>query len=207
MQTPELSEIPRKMGNTQTKKMKKLELIEANMQPKPYKLKYLIILTAALLFTSDPVFNLVLNPTLFLFYLAGNINRGRKSFLLVPVVIIVFTQFRLGFPIIGSWLFFTITGYSAVLSIGMLSKRYSLHFISMAFISSIGYWLWTNLGTWMLYPNTYPSLLDCYISAIPFLKSSLMGSLFWATVFYLFARERTREPYIIDKITIAIPNS
>ena len=55
----------------------------------------------------------------------------------------------------------------------------------MGLVSALGYWLWTNAGSWMLsgmYPHTLSGFVDCYWLALPYLKDTVFGALIWTVV-------------------------
>lgn len=105
----------------------------------------------------------------------------------------VLLAFFQGYSIFGTWSLFT---YSGFLSITLLNHRF-LHkvknckFFGQFFIctgfSVLGYWLWTNFGTWLcttLYPHSLPGLMNCYTAALPFLRNALIGGLAWSALLY-----------------------
>ena len=58
----------------------------------------------------------------------------------------------------------------------------------MTLTSSMLFFLITNFAVWlspnMMYPKTVAGLMDCYVAAIPFFRNSLLGDIFYTTVFF-----------------------
>ena len=83
----------------------------------------------------------------------------------------------------GTWSLFT---YSAITLIAYTSSitqnDKNLKLFKLLIYSSLGFWLWTNLGCWITMP-TYSKdihgLLLCFTLALPFLKNQLIGDSLW----------------------------
>jgi hypothetical protein len=59
-----------------------------------------------------------------------------------------------------------------------------LRYLRYTIFASFGFWLWTNLGVWLLsglYPKTTAGFFECYIAALPFLRNGLLGDIVWIT--------------------------
>lgn len=69
--------------------------------------------------------------------------------------------------------------------------NYLLKATGLGVISSIVFFIWTNFGVWLLdswsmYPKTITGLFDAYIMGLPFLKSNLLGNLFFVPLSFSF---------------------
>jgi hypothetical protein len=97
-----------------------------------------------------------------------------------------------GYPMFGSWQLFTYTGALAMALFGSkLPKKNPLRLNLLIYVlgSSLGFWLWTNLGVWLLgslYPLTLQGFFSCYIAALPFLQTSLIGDSIWYLAIFGF---------------------
>lgn len=85
------------------------------------------------------------------------------------------------YPLFGVWSLFTYSGF-ALITLGasvLLTVRSKMPWLIIYVLGSgVGFWLWTNLGTWLttdLYPHNLMGLLACYEMAIPFLTRSLVN--------------------------------
>ena len=84
-------------------------------------------------------------------------------------------------PLFGNWDLFTYSGILLWLVFGRYADWSGCNFspVLLAFVASMSYWLWTNFGTWLaagIYVHSLTGLLACYIAALPFLQSALLGS-------------------------------
>ena len=117
---------------------------------------------------------------------------NKKYLLLMIVMSLGFSDLLLstarGYTVLGSWTLFTYTGFFiiALVSQKMLSTRNKLFEITLfTGISAFFYWIWTNLGTWLLsgmYAHSLAGLGECYVAAVPFLRNGLLGDLAWVCI-------------------------
>ncbi len=102
------------------------------------------------------------------------------------------------YPAFGNWTLFTWSGY---LLVALATKGYyrlphswrKTAWLGGILIVSLIYWLWSNFGCWLLsglYPHSSTGLLACYIAAMPFLRHSLLGNLFWSGTILLIWQNR-----------------
>lgn len=105
-----------------------------------------------------------------------------------------------GHAAFGYWSLFTYSGFAAVILAGRLLRANPSAARTFALIlgSSVGFWLWTNLGTWLvsgMYTRDLAGLSACYAMALPFLANSVAGDLVWGSAFFLsFAGVRKLAP-------------
>lgn len=113
-------------------------------------------------------------------------------------------HFMDGYSWLGSWTFFTYTGFIFNIYLGKYIKSITaLPFFVLT--GAIGYWLWTNVGCFLLsglYPYTKQGFLMCYIAALPFLRNQILGDLIWMIVFGLLFKNNQ----LISKTNIILPN-
>ncbi len=101
----------------------------------------------------------------------------------------VLVGYFMGYPIVGSWTVFTYSGFLAIVFVGgcLGAKPAFVKTFLLTLLSGLGFWLWTNVGTWLfsgMYPRTGLGLMECYSMALPFLRNSLIGVLIWTPIFY-----------------------
>lgn len=125
--------------------------------------------------------------------LFGGAKLGKKYGLLIPFLAMVFSDYLLtfinpGYPMFHSttlyvWGSFLISGL-----IGLwLRKNGSRRFIlGGTLLASLQFFIITNFGVWAsgYYPPDFNGLMQSYIEAIPFFRNTLMGDLFYTTVFF-----------------------
>ena len=122
-------------------------------------------------------------PVLSLAFLGGIYLKGRQA-LLVPLALMVISDFFIGFHDV---MFFTWGSIVLISVLGLwLKEKKSFVAVSGGSIASaLIFFIVTNFGAWLtLYPHTVVGLRQCYILAIPFFRSTLVGSVAYSLVFY-----------------------
>jgi hypothetical protein len=79
-----------------------------------------------------------------------------------------------GTPVFGAWTLFTYTGFAAVLFVGQYQR---VGLLGALFVVLV-YWLWTNLGSWLvsgMYAFSVGGLAACFWAALPFLQHALLA--------------------------------
>jgi hypothetical protein len=102
-------------------------------------------------------------------------------------------HFSMHYPLIGSWSVFT---YSAITLLVLCNRSRGKHMLLITAFGALGFWLWTNFGTWLMtsdmYPKTFMGLINCFIAGLPFLKNSLIASLLYSAAINLLYRYNNR---------------
>ena len=81
------------------------------------------------------------------------------------------------YPIFGTYSWFTYSGMLLAITSSRRGRNLPLGLFTNTIATSTGYWIWTNLGVWLLadiYPFSTAGLWQCYIMAIPFLKNAVI---------------------------------
>lgn len=96
------------------------------------------------------------------------------------------------YPMVGSWSLFTYSALLAIVALGLRSniaqQRLTLGIVTVLG-SNLGFWLWTNFGSWLTnYRHTVDGFVTCYIAALPFLQHSTLSALVWYGLFMTMAR-------------------
>lgn len=119
---------------------------------------------------------------------AASILRRRTLALVVPFAAMALSDALIGF---GDWrVMGVVYGCLALPALSALLPRRvrSASLIaSLAVISSLVFFAATNLAVWAfsgLYAPTLEGLGECYIAALPFLKNTVAGDLFWTMVLF-----------------------
>ena len=94
-----------------------------------------------------------------------------------------------GYPMFGYWSFFSYTGFGAIVLLGsrLNSSPKTTKLFGFVICSTLGFWLWTNFGSWLLtpyYTKDFAGMFTCYFAAIPFLRNALLGDIIWAVVIF-----------------------
>lgn len=139
-------------------------------------------------------------------YLAGK----SKWALALPLGLMFLTDLAIGFydtklmvVVYGSFLLYAVFGM-------LVRNRTSIGSVTLATLSgSLSFYLITNFAVWAfstVYPATLQGLLLSYTMALPFLKFTLLGDIFFISVFvggYELAR-RTLESRVLEKAFLRI---
>ncbi|MFH1888877.1 MAG: DUF6580 family putative transport protein [Candidatus Omnitrophota bacterium] len=117
--------------------------------------------------------------------LFGGVYLRKKYALIVPLALMIISDLVIG---LHDVFIFTWGGFALVTLIGLwLKNRKSvLRTASASLVSSFIFYIFTNFGVWMMgyYPRNFKGLIDCYIMALPFLRSFTLATLFYAAVFF-----------------------
>lgn len=111
------------------------------------------------------------------------------SFLTITLTLLIsdlMLAYLFHYTVWGDW---TVINYFGFIVISF----FAAHFVSnkksslwiYLFCGSVGFWLWSNLGTWFLsgmYQHTTNGLIACYIAALPFLRNAVFGDFVWMGV-------------------------
>lgn len=94
-------------------------------------------------------------------------------------------------PIFGGWQLINYSAYFIITMTGFyFQNQRGLLFSWMLLLTmSLFFWLWTNLGVFLMtsiYPFTVSGFLECYWMALPFLKNSVFGDGLWWFLFIFF---------------------
>ena len=123
--------------------------------------------------------------------LCGSI-KGHRALLLLPLCVRLLTdviiEARTGYGFFPSWPF-DYSAYVLILAIGhFVPTRHALKVLGGTLASVGVYFVISNLGVWMLWPDTYPrtfgGLVTCFVKAIPFVRGTIYGNLLIAPVFF-----------------------
>ncbi|MCC5921191.1 MAG: hypothetical protein LAT68_09330 [Cyclobacteriaceae bacterium] len=81
----------------------------------------------------------------------------------------------------GALVLCTLIGFISLKKVKVTNVLFS------AVVTAVVFFVVSNFGVWMggsLYPKNAAGLLACYVAAIPFLKGTLLGNLFYSTVLF-----------------------
>lgn len=120
--------------------------------------------------------------------LFGGAHLNKKYALLVPLAAMVVSDFFIGFDSLVS----RAMVYGSFLAIGLIGLWLKNHrniyaIVGASLASSIIFFLVTNLPfvhTASLYPYTLDGTITSYINALPFFKNTVLGDLFYTSVFF-----------------------
>ncbi len=139
--------------------------------------------------------------------LFAGVYLSRKTALILPMAAMVISDMFIGsyqlslmFFVYGSFLLFAVLGF-------WLKKHKKWYTIGgSAFLAALLFFALTNFAVWVFtpwYAKTFSGLWQCYLMALPFFKNTLIGNLFYTTVFFgayeiveVWLRKKFRVPQI-----------
>jgi len=136
--------------------------------------------------------------------LFGGVYLSKKISLVIPILALLISDIFLGFYqysliifVYGSFLLCVLLGF-------WLKKHKKWHIVLGASLScSFIFFFLTNFSVWAFtswYPKTFSGIIQCYLMALPFLKNTAIGDLFYVSLF--FAAYEIVEIWIKNKFKI-----
>lgn len=158
------------------------------MQARPFKTQLITIsaiIFALALFRLLPHWPNV-SPVAAMALFGGAYFADKKMAFIVPFVALFLSDLILG---LHNSMIFVYAGFALTVAIGFLLKN-RVNVTNTAFaavVSSVLFFLLTNLGAWMtsgLYVKSMEGLMQAYAAGIPFFQNSLLGNLFYSAVIF-----------------------
>lgn len=116
--------------------------------------------------------------------LAGSMLGGAYA-MIVALGVMAITDIIIGNDLIlvFTWSAFAIIGLFGVILYKKkkMNFKYILQMTGLGMVVSIFFYLFTNFGVWLLWPqmysHTWQGLIQCYVMGLPFLKYNFLGNL------------------------------
>ena len=119
---------------------------------------------------------------------AGFVLQRRALSPAVPIAALLISDLALGFY---DWRVALVVYAAMTLPtlVGVLARRQRLAYVVLPAVlsGSLIFFVTTNFAVWAfsgLYSHDWPGLVQCYIAALPFLKSTVAGDLFWSALLF-----------------------
>ena len=127
-----------------------------------------------------------LTPVLAACLFSGFKIKPNRLALSLPLIAIFLGDITLGFYKGMGWVYIS---YISVVALALLlNKKNSIQAkFSAPILGSFIFFFISNFGVWnggFLYPKTFEGLIQCYISAIPFFKNTLIGTIIYFGIFF-----------------------
>lgn len=120
--------------------------------------------------------------------LFGGVYFPKKYAFVIPLIALFLSDLFIGFY--GREMLFVYGSFILTGGIGLWLKTHKnlLTVAGSSFLASVLFYLITNFGVW-LYPHSFYSkdlsgLLNSYIMGIPFFRNTLLGDLFYVSLFF-----------------------
>jgi len=118
----------------------------------------------------------------------GGVYLNKKMALFLSLIIMAISDIFIGYYEFGLMVFVYGSFLCCVLLGFWLKKHKKWYTIGgSAILSALLFFLITNFAVFVLtswYPKTVYGLVQCYIMALPFFKNTLLGNLFFTSVFF-----------------------
>ena len=124
-------------------------------------------------------------PVLAIGLFAGFHFKSRLHSLLIPLAVMLVSDYFLGFYMISFWVYLSISGIA--LSSWYINKYYQKKYLVLSsFASSLFFFIISNFGVWSLggYGYSIQGLVSCYVMAIPFFFNTAISTLLYTFIFF-----------------------
>lgn len=120
--------------------------------------------------------------------LFGGVYFSKKISLILPILVMTISDLFLGFY---SWhlMVFVYLSFLICVFLGFKLKNHKKWptVLGYSLLGSIIFYLLTNFAVWAFtgwYQKGFSGLIQCYFMALPFFKNTLLGGLFYTTLFF-----------------------
>lgn len=142
-----------------------------------------LIVVGLRLLPHPPNFTPILAIALF-----GGVYFSRRIAFALPIAAIVISDIFIGYYE-ASLMFFVYGSFLLCVILGFWLKKHKKWYTigGSAILGAVFFFLISNLAVWALtpwYAKTISGIIQCYLLAVPFFKNTLLGSLFYTTVFF-----------------------
>ena len=120
--------------------------------------------------------------------LFGGVYLSRKTALILPLAAMVISDIFIGYYEI-SLMVFVYGSFLLCVALGFWLKRHKKWqtILGSSFLASLTFFLSTNFAVWAFtpwYAKTFSGIIQCYLMALPFFRNTLLGDLFYVTMFF-----------------------
>ena len=120
--------------------------------------------------------------------LFGGVYLSRKLALVIPLAAMVISDVFIGYYEVAL-MAFVYGSFLLCVVLGFWLKRHKKWqtILGSSFLASLTFFFLTNFAVWAFtpwYAKTFSGLIQSYLMALPFFRNTLLGNLFYATVFF-----------------------
>lgn len=120
--------------------------------------------------------------------LFAGVYLSKRTAFFLPIAIMLISDIFIGFYDIKIMFFVYFSfGLSVLLGLWLKNNKKWRNIIIGSILASLAFFVITNFAVWVFtpwYAKTIEGLAKCYLLAIPFFRNSLMGDLFYSTLFF-----------------------
>ncbi len=120
--------------------------------------------------------------------LFGGVYLSRKLALIIPLAAMVISDVFIGYYEV-TLMAFVYGSFLLCVVLGFWLKRHKKWqtILGSSVLSALIFFFLTNFAVWAFtpwYAKTFSGIIQCYLMALPFFRNTLLGNLFYATVFF-----------------------
>ena len=98
---------------------------------------------------------------------------------LLPIIPLFISDLFIGISFINIFVYLS---FVIIYFLGSISSKIG---VKLVFLSSVIFFILTNLGVWYLgYPRNVEGLITCFTLAVPFFVNTILGDLFYSFIFF-----------------------
>ena len=120
--------------------------------------------------------------------LFGGVYLSKKIALILPVLIMLISDIFIGSYEI-KLMIFVYASFLICVVLGFWLKKHKKWqtILTSSVLGALMFFLLTNFAVWAFtgwYAKSFSGIIQCYIMALPFFRNTLLGALFYSTVFF-----------------------
>jgi len=97
----------------------------------------------------------------------------------LPIIPLFISDLFIGISFINIFVYLS---FVIIYFLGSISSKIE---VKLVFLSSVIFFILTNLGVWYLgYPRNVEGLITCFTLAVPFFVNTILGDLFYSFIFF-----------------------
>ena len=97
----------------------------------------------------------------------------------LPIIPLFISDLFIGISFINIFVYLS---FVIIYFLGSISSKIG---VKLVFLSSVIFFILTNLGVWYLgYPRNVEGLITCFTLAVPFFVNTILGDLFYSFIFF-----------------------
>ena len=111
----------------------------------------------------------------------------------LPIIPLFISDLFIGISFINIFVYLS---FVIIYFLGSISSKIE---VKLVFLSSVIFFILTNLGVWYLgYPKNVEGLITCFTLAVPFFINTILGDLFYSFIFFRSYKAAKKFKFIFE---------
>ena len=111
----------------------------------------------------------------------------------LPIIPLFISDLFIGISFINIFVYLS---FVIIYFLGSISSKIE---VKLVFLSSVIFFILTNLGVWYLgYPRNVEGLITCFTLAVPFFINTILGDLFYSFIFFRSYKAAKKFKFIFE---------